>query len=177
MNYCVRFSRLLLSPLVTEYMILMLQGKNRIPFIGVAYGYGGDEIDDADFKAAAADDIIAIIRKCAIFDIVEFKFKAYCSDTPFVIGVNGVDTSGKSQVTLALNTYLISRGYKTQVIHVDDFHNPRKIRLSGENEIDSYINHAFNLSLLKSELLAPIKNGNSVDKDLTLLGPGLGYLY
>jgi phosphoglycolate phosphatase len=72
--------------------------------------------------------------------------------------------------TLALNAYLISRGYKTQIIHLDDFHNPRNVRYSGQNEIDSYLNYAFNLTALEAEILAPVKRDKlAVDKVLTLL--------
>ncbi|HWI53503.1 MAG TPA: hypothetical protein VNT01_15280 [Symbiobacteriaceae bacterium] len=89
--------------------------------------------------------------------------------TARIVGINGVDTSGKTTFARELSAYLTSRGYSTALIHLDDFHNPRSIRMQGRTEIEAYIDHAFNLDLLCDALLEPLSNGKPVDTDLTLL--------
>jgi len=44
-----------------------------------------------------------------------------------IIGINGVDTSGKTVFTKKYAEYLTSIGVKNQVVHIDDFHNLREI--------------------------------------------------
>lgn len=142
---------------------------NHIPSIGAAYGYGGEEIALAGYAADKPGDVIGLICKCEIFDKIEKMIARRRAGHPFVIGVNGVDTSGKTQFAAALQAYLGKRGYHTQAIHLDDFHNPRSVRVSGGDEIQSYIDHAFNLELLEAELLQPARSGTPVDRDLQLL--------
>lgn len=86
-----------------------------------------------------------------------------------IVGVNGVDTAGKTRFAWDLAQYLIERGQATQIVHLDDFHNPKEIRAQGVNEIDAYIHNAFNLELLTTALLAPVHAGGSVEKTLSLL--------
>ncbi|MCK4420727.1 HAD-IA family hydrolase [candidate division WOR-3 bacterium] len=143
--------------------------ENNLPCIGAKYGYGGDEMLEADFIAESPNEIVSHITCCSIFAQIEKKAFGLIPKSPIIIGINGVDTSGKTQFSILLSRYLKSRGYKTLLIHLDDFHNPKRFREQGENEIDSYINNAFNLKLLKDEILSPVKSGGLVDKELTLL--------
>ncbi|MBN2007431.1 MAG: hypothetical protein JXA21_29065 [Anaerolineae bacterium] len=85
-----------------------------------------------------------------------------------IVGINGVDTSGKTQFANALAQYLAAQGRHVALIHGDDFHNPRAIRSQGD-PVRGYIAHAFNLAPIKDELLAPARRGAVVDKTLTLL--------
>ena len=86
-----------------------------------------------------------------------------------IIGINGEDTSGKTIFALNFEKFLKEKGKITQLIHLDDFHNPSKLRRHEKSEIDAYINNAFNLAKLESEILFPFKNQGYVDKELTLL--------
>lgn len=104
-----------------------------------------------------------------IFELIENNITSQEHESAYVIGINGVDTSGKTKFAAGLNSYLIDRGYKTALIHMDDFHNQLSVRSKGSNEIDSYINNAFNLGLIEKELLNQIKNGLLIDKELLLL--------
>lgn len=143
--------------------------KNRIPSIAVTYGYGGNEVNLSDFKASNVKEIKSSIKRCEIFNKIEKDITKNKSNNAFIIGVNGVDTSGKTKFSLALHRYLVSCGYDTIIIHMDDFHNLRSIRNSGDNEIDSYIDNAFNLELLEQEILSKIKENNSIDIELSLV--------
>lgn len=74
-----------------------------------------------------------------------------------VIGINGVDTSGKSIFTQSFSDFLRKLGKHVQVIHMDDFHNKRQVRYQLEDSIMSYYLHAFDYESLIDNLLKPIK--------------------
>lgn len=97
--------------------------------------------------------------------ILENKSPSCC----YIVGFNGVDTSGKSIMAEAFDSFLNAKGHKTQLIHIDDFHNKSDIRYQGDNKIDSYFYYAFDLSRLKNELLSPPKIGSVINKELLLL--------
>jgi phosphoglycolate phosphatase len=88
---------------------------------------------------------------------------------PCIAGINGVDASGKTIFTKELNRYLLASGIKTLCIHLDDFHNEAEKRMSGDNEIQSYIQNAFNLDLLEHAVLKPFCDSAYVDAELSLL--------
>ena len=64
---------------------------------------------------------------------------------------------------------MISRKYPTQVIHLDDFHNPRAIRYAGENQAENYFLRSFNINLIIEKLLAPLQIKPTLSARLTLL--------
>ena len=139
--------------------------------IGVSYGYGGEEYEQADFVAHQAMDIYYLVKKIndtykeLAGQIIENKRV----DKPILVGINGVDTSGKTTLTRELGNYLRKSGYKVQIIHMDDFHNPSRIRLREADPVMTYINNAFNLERLECELLKPIAEGECIHKELMLL--------
>lgn len=139
---------------------------NKLPSIGAAYGFGGDEVKLATFVAERASDILTYVMLADIFAAIEEKIR---SKPARLIGVNGVDTSGKTVFASELAAFLSVRGYKAALVGLDDFHNPRGIRNQGRDPIQSYFDNAFNLELLERELLEPISRAQSIDTQLTLL--------
>lgn len=138
--------------------------ENGLPFIGVSYGYGSNDITEAD---VIADDVLrlkSLIYQFMIFSKIERDIKLY--KKPVVIGINGVDTSGKTEFSNSLQKYLEKRGYHTQLVHVDDFHQPRSVRIK-DSSAEGYIANAFNLIKL-SELIAEMKS-KPTDKQINLL--------
>jgi len=90
-------------------------------------------------------------------------------DKPFVIGINGIDNSGKTEFAKGLEDFLKEENYKTQLIELDDFHNLKKIRYSGNNEIDCYYNNSFNIETIINELLKPIHEDKEVNVNIKIL--------
>lgn len=45
---------------------------------------------------------------------------------PIVVGITGPDTSGKSQMASRMQAVLAQSGVAATIVHVDDFHNPKK---------------------------------------------------
>jgi len=97
-------------------------------------------------------------------DIVECK-----PQRAFVIGVNGVDTSGKTIFTTSLAEHFKERGRPVQMIGLDDFHHPRARREEGIDPIEAYTANAFDLKRLVAELLAPARRGEHIRRTLKLL--------
>jgi uridine kinase len=89
--------------------------------------------------------------------------------TSLIIGVTGIDTSGKTRFAEALSEFLISKGHKTQLINLDDFHNPKSIRYSGQDQVENYYNKSFDLLTLIQKLLIPIRSKRKLSTELTLL--------
>ena len=144
-------------------------GIHNVPSIGVTYGYGREEPHRANFTADTPADIVSLVCQCAVFAGIADDLAREAPTGGAVIGVNGVDASGKTTFARSLCTYLRACGRNTQLIHLDDFHNPREVRRRGSDEIDAYIHNAFNLELLVDELLAPAKEGREVNRELMLL--------
>ena len=104
-----------------------------------------------------------------LFSIIANKLDEQPLPRARIVGINGVDTSGKTCFARDLAGFLRGRGYDVALIYGDDFHNPRAIRSQDADMVRGYINHAFNLPLLERELLAPTRRGEAIDKTLTLL--------
>jgi phosphoglycolate phosphatase len=104
-----------------------------------------------------------------IFKQTETLIQNRTIDHPFILGINGVDLSGKTTFTNNLTSWLKSQGYHTQVVHLDDFHNPSTKRRQGTDPIAAYWQNAFNLHQLETEILAPITQKGCLDKELLLL--------
>lgn len=139
--------------------------------IGVSYGNGGNDYKKADFKADNSIDIYNIIRKInglykdIAWQILDNKSKKL----PLIVGINGVDTSGKTTFTKELERYLCKMGLKIQTIFMDDFHNPADIRSKDIDPIISYLNNAFNLKQIEKEIFNPIISQGALNKEITLL--------
>ncbi len=87
----------------------------------------------------------------------------------FVVGITGIDASGKTKFSEELEKFLVSKNYKTQTINLDDFHNPQKIRYSGNDQADNYYNKNFDTKTVIEKLLIPVKQKNAFTKKLSLL--------
>ncbi|MBU8933285.1 MAG: HAD hydrolase-like protein [candidate division Zixibacteria bacterium] len=142
---------------------------NGLPAIGVSYGYGPGELQQADFVAHLPLDLFGLILQGHVLNLIERQIAARRSDRAFVVGINGIDTSGKTFFAKSLANYLRAKGYTTQLIHLDDFHNRREVRNRGTDEIEAYIRNAFDLNRLTDELLKPIVRGEAIEKELVLL--------
>lgn len=139
--------------------------------VGVSYGYGGDDYKNSDFIADNPSDIYRIIRKInGIYkEIAGYILNRKQKNKPLIVGINGVDTSGKSTFSKELARYLFNIGFKSHTISMDDFHNPSKIRNKENNPVISYLNNAFDITKIENEIMKPLLTENKLDKELLLL--------
>lgn len=109
-------------------------------------------------------------RKLLVYSNITKFIKTYKSNKrPIIIGINGIDASGKTHFAIDLAKELERLKYEVCLIHIDDFHNPKLKRMEGTDERQAYISNAFNFSLLKDEILEILRSGNVLDTKLTLL--------
>ncbi|MFC2014481.1 hypothetical protein ACFLUP_00635 [Chloroflexota bacterium] len=90
-------------------------------------------------------------------------------DRAFVAGVNGIDCSGKSMFAESFEKFLVSRGLETQLISIDEFHNPVAYRYSGNTQIENYYNNSFNINTIIEKLMSKIKRGANYSIKLPVL--------
>ena len=138
--------------------------------VGACYGYGQDEVGHADYIANSSEEVLYAILMWRVFSVIEHCIIEWKKPSwPTIVGINGVDLSGKSTLATSFQDYLRKRGYNVELIHLDDFHNPSAKRREGGNPIDAYLRNAFNTSLLESEVLGPIAETGRLSTTLTLL--------
>ncbi len=152
-----------------RYHDMLAAADNRVPGIWCGYGYGSDDEGlQAAFIATEPGDIVSIASRSLVADAVENLLRSASGPCPCV-GITGWDASGKTAFAGFLCRYLEARGMRTQLISIDDFHNPRETRRRGPDEKRAYIDNAFDLHRAARELLDPAKNGEIIRKSLMLL--------
>jgi phosphoglycolate phosphatase len=107
------------------------------------------------------------MNKLALYSHIERKIANL--KRPAIIGINGAITSGKTMMSHELDGHLKDRGCSTQLIHMDDFHNKRSVRMKG-NSPKCYLDNAIDTQRFE-ELITDIKRG-PVNKTMTLLDMG-----
>jgi len=145
--------------------------QNNISSICVLYGFGENETKEADIKINKFTELLDIFdRRNIIFEkIIEEIIKYKSNNKAFVIGINGIDNSGKTIFAKSLERYLNLRDYKTQLILLDDFHNLKEKRYSGKDEIDNYYNKSFNFKMIIEKILKSVKENKNFKIKLNLL--------
>ncbi len=139
--------------------------------IGAFFGYGGKEPEQADLTINKFDDLLSIFdRRLPIFEKVAGEIRLRKPvDRPLVIGVSGIDCAGKTAFAAALEKYLNLKDYPTQLISLDDFHNPGAIRYAGEDQAENYFNRSFDIETIIQKLLAPLREKGEHSVTLELL--------
>lgn len=133
------------------------RGSNSLS-IGVLFGYGGEEPYQADIVITKFSELLDIFdRKLPIFEKMLEEIKGSKKQQgAFVVGISGIDVSGKTEFTKAFARFLVLKGYKVQVINLDDFHNPRRVRYLGESQAENYYARSFDIKTIVQRLLIPI---------------------
>lgn len=91
-----------------------------------------------------------------IFDLIHSKVKqCHNSRAPFVIGISGKETAGKTWFAEQLRADLHIE-YNVNVIHLDNFFKPTAIRYAGSDEVDNYLNKSIDFELLEERVLVPL---------------------
>lgn len=133
------------------------------PFVFASYGYGDRNIQNG--PAFVIDSPGQLPEWTALFSIF-FEIEKHLLYPGNIIGINGVDTSGKTEFTARLSLFLTQRNIGNQIIHIDDFHNPSALRRQGANEVDAYYENAFDYQRLIGKILDPWKKEKQLDAEL-----------
>jgi phosphoglycolate phosphatase-like HAD superfamily hydrolase/uridine kinase len=135
-----------------------------IPSVGVSFGYGKDELDRADSVIDALPEMLDIVTaRERVFERIEREINGRKREAePFVVGVSGIDNSGKTSFAKGLSAFLGERGFRVQRVHLDHFHHPKEVRRSGEDEIENYLTRTFDFESIAEKILKPAKSGETV---------------
>ena len=81
-------------------------------------------------------------------------------DSPILVGIDGVDASGKTTLAGELVSELKGSGRQIIQASIDGFHNPKSIRYAkGENSPEGYYSDSFNHKAIAEVLLDPLSSG------------------
>lgn len=82
-------------------------------------------------------------------------------NSPLLVCIDGVDTSGKTTLCRSLADYLTERGYSVIKASIDGFHNPAEKRyVLGSKSPEGYYRDSFDYDSLVKHLVEPLKEGN-----------------
>ncbi len=139
--------------------------------IGVLFGYGGEEPEKADITISSFEGLLNVFdRKVTIFEKILGEIERKKDrNRPFVVGISGIDGAGKTEFAESFEKFLVARRYKTQSIHLDDFHNPKKVRYAGKDQADNYYNRSFNINIIVEKLLKPLGEKRAFSAKMTVL--------
>ena len=103
--------------------------------------------------------------RTAIYDKITGEIAARKTvDRAFIIGVTGIDCAGKSWFAEGLDGFLRERGTATQLVKIDDFHQPAAVRHAGETRDEDHYRRIregreFDFERLVTEVLRPACEG------------------
>lgn len=76
-----------------------------------------------------------------------------------IIAIDGIDASGKSSLAKEITLKLQNKLYNVQLVHIDDFHLPKKIRyLKGKDSPEGFYFDSYDYQTIISKLIIPFKN-------------------
>ncbi len=90
----------------------------------------------------------------------------------FIVGVTGIDCSGKTRFATGLEEFLQKRGQQAMTVHLDDFHRPAALRHAGANRDEDHYQRVkegrvFDFTRLVNEVLRPAREGQTFTVWLT----------
>lgn len=91
------------------------------------------------------------------------------SEKNLIVGISGIDGSGKSTVSNELESALSGRGITSAQINLDDFLNPKEIRHKNPNQIDGYFGDNFDFESLVTKVLEPARQSLSINCKIPVL--------
>jgi uridine kinase len=90
-------------------------------------------------------------------------------DKPYVVAIDGVSAAGKSTFTESLAEKLIQQGLRIEIIHIDDFHNPKSVRYRSEDEAADFYELNIDFKTFIESVLTPIKQRGELITKMRLL--------
>jgi len=80
-----------------------------------------------------------------------------------VIGLSGIDGSGKTSIATAVTQHLQALGVRVALVPLDPWHTPRTARFLGSDPAAHFYRNAFRWTELFDQLIEPLRSNQSVD--------------
>lgn len=124
-----------------------------IDYHGMGFMFEADTFPElVETKSPEHTEVITNIRNRIIAGALD-------STRPFLVGINGVDGAGKTELASSIESSLREAGIEVTTVHLDTFTNSKATRHCGKDPVDDYYNHTFDFDVLKREILLPIVAG------------------
>lgn len=85
-----------------------------------------------------------------------------------LVGISGIDGSGKSTIAPRLADRLNSLWLKTELIQLDDWHNPPQVRFNRQRPAETFYEKGLRHEELFSRLVLPLQQQRSVQMEATI---------
>ena len=93
-------------------------------------------------------------------DVASLAASTPVLDRPTLVAVDGVDGSGKTTFAESLATAYTALRRAVQVVHMDDFLNPRSVRYGmGRTSPEGFFKDTYDLAAFNTKVLDPLKPG------------------
>ncbi len=86
-----------------------------------------------------------------------------------LVGISGIDGSGKSTYAQALKRSLQARGLAIGLVASDNFFHPKPVRNANPDQITGYFDESFDFRRLVDKVLNPIRHSTAVTTKLPVL--------
>jgi len=107
------------------------------------------------------------MRTDNLFNHLSEAILGYQKDSPILVGIDGVDASGKTALADNLADRLEESNRQIIRASIDGFHNPKATRYrKGRNSPNGYYQDSFNHHLIIDKLLKPLSSGDLKYKEV-----------
>jgi len=107
--------------------------------------------------------VIFCMTRNELLHLLTTKIISKEKDTPVLVGIDGVDASGKTTLSDELINHLRKTNRPIIKASIDGFHNPKQVRYrKGRNSPEGYYLDSFNYQALIDKLLLPLSLNGSL---------------
>ena len=104
-----------------------------------------------------------MLENAPMITAIAEKRKELSQEGALLVGISGIDASGKGFVTAQLTDQLEERGWKVAAIGVDGWLNLPHVRFNPENPARHYYERAFRFEEMFESLVLPLKLNREID--------------
>jgi uridine kinase len=98
-----------------------------------------------------------------VVDAIARKRGVVASDRAVLVGISGIDASGKGFVTAKLMEKLRDRGWNISAISADDWLNLPEVCINRDNYAEHFYKHAMRFDEMFEQLIIPLKQTRAID--------------
>src|ERR1700757_2428231 len=104
-----------------------------------------------------------MLESARVISAIEEKRKAKSPGQAVLVGISGIDGSGKGYVTAELEKKLRAAGWSIAAIGADDWLNLPDVCINRQNPGEHFYQHALRLDEMFNELVVPLQQQRKID--------------